>query len=208
MGGTEVHSIDIRVIAATNEDLEAAVKQGKFRADLFYRLNVFPLNVPPLRERQDDIPLLARFFTEKYEALCATQTLGISDKAMSKLLHYQWPGNIRELENVIERSIILTENNQQISSMSLFLATPEPESNSAVDAQIGGLAPASIADSAMSSENWVDNIFEKGIPMDEVESVLVRKAMELSEGNVSLAARLLGMSRPAFAYRLTKVESH
>ncbi len=203
VGGTEVRSIDVRVIAATNEDLDAAVKQGKFRADLFYRLNVFPLNVPPLRERHDDIPLLAKFFTEKYEALYATQTLGVSDKAMSLLLEYQWPGNIRELENVIERSVILTETNQRISSKSLFLTPPDSASSFTEDAAIDGLAPAS----NVGSDNWIDSVFEKGISMENVESELVKKAMELSEGNVSLAARLLGLSRPAFAYRLTKIES-
>lgn len=209
VGGTQVLNIDVRVIAATNEDLETAVKQGKFRADLFYRLNVFPLNVPPLRERHDDIPLLAEFFIDKYESLYSTKTLGFSDKAMSQLQDYQWPGNIRELENVIERGVILTENHQRISAKSLFLDIEETASHASTDATIDGLTPNYPDGSPASASqmgNWVEAIFDQAITMDNVESLLVQKAMELSQNNVSKAARLLGMSRPAFAYRLTKLE--
>lgn len=209
VGGTRVLNINVRVIAATNEDLETAVKQGKFRADLFYRLNVFPLNVPPLRDRRDDIPLLAEFFIDKYESLYSTQTLGLSDKAMNQLLKYQWPGNVRELENVIERSIILTENHQRISANSLFLDIKEIAPHAGIDAAIDGLTPNSPDVSPTSASllaKWVGTVFDQAITMDSVESLLVQRAMELSEGNVSRAARLLGMSRPAFAYRLKKLE--
>ena len=204
VGGTQVRSVDVRVIAATNEDLEDAVKQGRFRADLFYRLCVFPLHVPPLRERHDDIPLLAEFFIEKYESLYTTKTLGLTDRAMGLLLHHSWPGNIRELENTIERGVILTEKNHQISSDSL-LHNARSEQPKDVDATIDGLTPSAPEPGSQSS--WSDTIFENSISMEAVEVELVNKAMALSDDNVSKAARLLGLSRPAFAYRLSKLQT-
>ncbi len=148
---------------------------------------MFPLNVPPLRERHDDIPLLAEFFVDKYESLYSTKTLGFSDKAMSQLLDYQWPGNIRELENVIERGVILTENHQRISAKSLFLDLKETELHASTDASINGLTPnyPNISPASASQvDNWVETIFDQGITMDNVESMLVQKAMELSQNNV------------------------
>jgi DNA-binding NtrC family response regulator len=202
VGGTKTRGVDIRIIAATNEDLEEAVKLKTFRADLFYRLNVFPLHIPPLRERHDDIPLLVEFFVEKYESLYTTKTLGLSDRAMSHLLHHQWPGNIRELENTIERGVILTEKNHRITIDSILPGTQE-EQLAEEDATIDGL----ISQSGDSSFTWMDAIFDQSISMEEVEEQLVSKAMELSGDNVSKAARLLGLSRPAFAYRLSKLEA-
>jgi DNA-binding NtrC family response regulator len=207
VGGTQVVQVDVRLIAATNEKLEDAVKQGKFRADLYYRLNVFPLEIPPLRERHDDIPLLAEFFIEKYESLYAKKTLGLTDRALSHLLNYQWPGNIRELENVIERGVILTEKGQSISLNSLYGGTPETTMLHRQDTPIDGLTTDKPgAGKAAAATSWPEAIFENAIPMDEVESILVCRAMELSNDNVSKAARLLGMSRPAFAYRLAKLK--
>ncbi len=100
---------DVRVIAATNRDLEAAVRSGDFREDLYYRLNVFPILVPPLRERKEDIPLLVRHFVRKYAAKTGKPVRETSQKVMDQLMSYDWPGNIRELENVIERAVILCE---------------------------------------------------------------------------------------------------
>ena len=108
VGGTETHKVDVRVIAATNRDLETAVKEGKFRADLFYRLNVFPITLPPLRERKQDIPLLIRYFAQKYISKLGKEIKSVSERTIERLKEYFWPGNIRELENIVERAVILS----------------------------------------------------------------------------------------------------
>jgi len=120
VGDTKTRKIDIRVIAASNEDLAQAVQEGRFRADLFYRLNVYPVPIPPLRERTEDIPLLINHFLEKYHNMYNKKTLGVSDKALQALTNYKWPGNIRELENMIERGIILTNSNHSIDLENLI----------------------------------------------------------------------------------------
>jgi len=109
LGGNRTLECDIRIVAATNKDLERAVKEGKFREDLFYRLNVIPIEVAPLRERASDIPLLARHFLESFAKSKKSRIKGISPRAMEALRQYHWPGNVRELENLMERLVILTE---------------------------------------------------------------------------------------------------
>ncbi len=108
VGGTETIKVDVRVIAATNRNLEQSIAENRFRTDLYYRLNVFPLHLPSLSERQGDIPLLVRYFVEKYATKIGKQIDTISQETMNRLDLYSWPGNIRELENVIERSVILS----------------------------------------------------------------------------------------------------
>lgn len=128
VGGSETITSDFRVIAATNENLEELVKEGKFREDLFYRLNVFTIHIPPLRERIEDIPLLANYFLKKFTTSMNKKVSGISDEAMSFLLKYKWPGNVRELENAIERAVVVCRNDKiqlddlpfRISSNSLY----------------------------------------------------------------------------------------
>lgn len=112
VGGTETIKLDVRIIAATNKDLELEVKEGKFRADLYYRLNVFPISVPSLSERIEDVPLLAIYFTQKYANRLGKDIKSISDETIHRLKSYFWPGNIRELENIIERAVILTSGEQ------------------------------------------------------------------------------------------------
>jgi formate hydrogenlyase transcriptional activator len=109
VGGTRSIQTNVRVIAATNRDLEAAIAGGTFRTDLFYRLNVFPIEVPPLRERKEDIPLLVEYFIDRYARKAGKSIRGINKKSLDLLRAYPWPGNIRELQNVIERSLILCE---------------------------------------------------------------------------------------------------
>ena len=121
----QTRKVDVRVITATHEDLENAVKQGRFRADLFYRLNVFPVRIPALRERREDIPLLIEHFLEKLHASYKKKTLGLSDRALQVCLHYDWPGNIRELENLMERGVIITDENQSITVDALFPHSPQ-----------------------------------------------------------------------------------
>lgn len=112
VGGTETIRVDLRVIAATNRDLEAQIEEGKFRRDLYYRLNVFPIAVPSLSERIEDVPLLAKYFTHKYARILGKDIKSISDEAMNRLKSYRWPGNIRELENIIERALILSHGEE------------------------------------------------------------------------------------------------
>ena len=202
VGDNRTRKVNVRVIAATNESLEKAVEDGRFRADLFYRLNVFPVRIPPLRERVEDLPLLARHFLEKFHAEYDKRTLGLSDKALELCLSYHWPGNIRELENVIERGVILTDNNESISQDALFVTPPALETQSVehidnkgnmVSGQPGG-----------GPENWSEHILQSGISLDEVEETLMKQAMEQAGQNVSKAARILGLTRPALAYRLKK----
>lgn len=203
VGDNRTRSVNVRVIAATNESLAEAVETGKFRADLYYRLNVFPVKIPPLRERLEDLPLLAEHFLKKFHAEYNKRTLGLSDKALALSMNYQWPGNIRELENVIERGVILTDNNESISQDSLFAVFPANSSKKAhesVDVE-GHL----VQEHASSSANgWAEQILGSAISLDEVEETLMRRAMEQADQNVSRAARILGLTRPALAYRLKK----
>jgi transcriptional regulator with GAF, ATPase, and Fis domain len=110
VGGNELIKTDVRVVAATNRDLQAAIAEGRFRDDLFYRLNVFPIEAPPLRERSEDIPLLVEYFVDRYASQAGKRITGISKKSMELLQSYTWPGNIRELQNVIERSVIISDS--------------------------------------------------------------------------------------------------
>jgi formate hydrogenlyase transcriptional activator len=112
LGGTRTIRVDVRLIAATNRNLTVAVEEKQFRSDLFYRLNVFPLHLPALRERREDIPLLVRYFVEKFAKRMKRQIEYIPDEAIEAMLQWSWPGNIRELENFIERSVILSDGNK------------------------------------------------------------------------------------------------
>jgi len=202
VGDNRTRKVNVRVIAATNESLEQAVEDGRFRADLFYRLNVFPVHIPPLRDRQEDLPLLASHFLEKFHAQYDKRTLGLSDKALELCMQYRWPGNIRELENVIERGVILTDNNETISQDALFVTPPHvnPDSVEHIDND-GNMRAGEPGDSGRS---WSDQVIKQGISLDQVEETLMKQAMEQANQNVSKAARLLGLTRPALAYRLKK----
>jgi two-component system, NtrC family, response regulator AtoC len=161
-------------------DLRSALENGTFREDLYYRLNVLPLNVPALRERKEDIPYLAEHFAAKFEKEIGREAK-ISDAAMQKLMAYNWPGNVRELENVLERSIVLA---------------PNPE-----------LQPADIRldMSPRSKAPQVDTFLPQGMSLDEYEQSIIREALKRADGNKSHAARLLGITRNALRYRLSQM---
>ncbi|MBK1851281.1 sigma 54-interacting transcriptional regulator [Marinobacter sp. 1-4A] len=208
VGDNRTRSVNVRIITATNESLAEAVEAGKFRADLYYRLNVFPVQIPPLRERLEDLPLLTEHFLRKFEAEYNKHTLGLSDKALELCLRYRWPGNIRELENVIERGVILTDNNESISQDALFAvfrnsefqqASPQP--SEFID-DAGQVVSGDLQQEG--SAHWAESIINNNISLDEVEETLMRRAMSQASQNVSEAARLLGLTRPALAYRLKK----
>jgi len=200
VGDNRTRTIDVRVIAATHEDLAEAVKAGRFRADLYYRLNVFPVAIPALRERREDIPLLAEHFIQRFHEEYGKITLGLSDRALEACLHYSWPGNIRELENIIERGIILTDPNESISVPALFTRPPEEHSSDSARVSPDGV----LVSPSSGRGNWVSQLRSSGLSLDEIEQSLMQEAMRQANGNVSGAARLLGISRPALAYRLRK----
>jgi two-component system response regulator AtoC len=183
-GVTELHA-DVRVIAATNVNLEERVSEGRFRADLFFRLNVVRVVVPPLRAHLDDVPLLAAHFIARFNQELKRHVLGVSPPAMEQLRAYHWPGNVRELRNAIERAFILHAGADEIRPEHL---TPELRQATAARPK-DRLAPA--AD-------------EKGLVLDDVERRLIAEAMERASGNQSKAARMLGVSRDTLRYRLKK----
>ncbi len=201
VGDNRTRKIDVRVIAATHEDLAEAVKAGRFRADLYYRLNVFPVAIPALRERREDIPLLVEHFLQRFHQEYGKRTLGLSDKALEACLHYSWPGNIRELENVIERGIILTDPNESISVQALFPRAPEEPQTASERVSSDGV----LIQPGNGQGSWISQLLSSGLSLDEIEESLMREAMQQANQNVSGAARLLGLSRPALAYRLKKI---
>ncbi|MCY1429766.1 Transcriptional regulatory protein ZraR [compost metagenome] len=203
VGDSQTRKVDVRVIAATHEDLAQAVKDGRFRADLYYRLNVYPVRIPALRERREDIPLLIEHFLERLHTSYKKKTLGLSDRALEACLRYDWPGNIRELENLIERGVIITDSSQSISVEALFPHLSD-EARS-----IGLSSEGNLVDqpSAPAADDWVEQLIDLGIGLDAVEDALMQAALKRSQQNVSEAARLLGMTRPALAYRLKKQPS-
>ncbi len=185
VGGVQELRADVRVLAATNVDLEERVAEGRFRADLFFRLNVVRIVLPPLREHADDIPLLAAHFIARFNQEMKREVKGISPAAIDALRAYRWPGNVRELRNVIERAFILHANADDIRPEHL-----SPEVRRVVPQK--------------RPERLVPAVPEQGLVLDDVEKKLIAEAMERASGNQSKAARLLGISRDTLRYRLKK----
>jgi two-component system, NtrC family, response regulator AtoC len=186
VGGTKDIGVDIRIVAATNRDLRAAVKEGIFRKDLYYRLQVVTITAPPLRERREDIPLLAQHFLEHFSREFKKRALRLTPPVVRLLTQYDWPGNVRELRNVIERAMILADE--------------------------GDLAPADLPPEITAHTD--DSPREEpsfplpgyGIRLETVERDFVRQALELTHGNQTQAARLLGLTRDELRYRVKKFD--
>jgi two-component system NtrC family response regulator/two-component system response regulator AtoC len=187
LGGGKTIKADVRVIAATNKDLEQMVEEKRFREDLFYRINVFPIHIPPLRERKEDIAKLSSHFIHGFSKAFGKKPPELSEKAIRKLIRYPWKGNIRELKNVLERAMILCKGSQ-ITSNHVILN--ESQEKSFEHMNIDGLIPMIIN--------------EHGIGLDDLEMYCIKYAMKISDNNVSKAARLLGLSRATLRYRLEK----
>ncbi len=204
VGDNKVRKIDVRIVAATNEDLSVAVQQGRFRADLYYRLSAYPINIPPLRERKEDIPLFVVHFLEKYRALYNKNVLGISDRGMEMLSNYEWPGNIRELENVVARAVILADINGVISMESMFPESALRPSEAKVLDPSGRLQNQ-IFPEGIDAGGLVESLLSSGFDLVKFEETMLTSALQKTQGNISKAARLVGLSRPAFAYRLKKM---
>ena len=179
VGGSQSIEVDIRVIAATNRDLEELVHAGTFRQDLYYRLHVFPITIPPLRERGSDIITLADFFVQKYSRMNGKQVKRISTPALDMLCSYHWPGNVRELENVIERAVILADD----------------------DVIHGYNLPPSLQTGSYSGTTELGNLERR---LDSVEYEMIVEALKETRGNVTRAGELLGLSKRMMGIRLRK----
>ena len=185
VGGTKTLHIDSRVIAATNRDLSAEVREGAFREDLFFRLNVFPIFLPPLRERREDIPLLVGYFLDRIAQDGGKPLKQLSPEALRAMMVYPWPGNVRELEHAIERAVIQSEE-ETITARDLPAEILAP----------GDELTVTLADSAVSYKETMARVVR------DVEVRLIRRALEQSVNNRTEAARILGISRRALVYKL------
>jgi DNA-binding NtrC family response regulator len=187
VGGKETIPIDVRVVAATNKDLEQALAQGTFREDLYYRLAVVTLALPPLRERREDLPELVEYFVKRYNLEYGKRVKGVSPAVLKAFTEYSWPGNIRQLSSVMERAVLLSEGGSiemQDIQGELRLAHASPAAGLSLE------------------------IPDEGLDFEALEKELLRKAMEKANGVATRAARLLGMSYKAFLYRLEKFHLH
>ncbi len=201
LGDDRTRKVNVRIVAATNVDLQNAVKLGQFRSDLFYRLNVYPINIPPLRERQLDIPPLAKALLERFSVLHGKRIAGLTDKAMRALKQHSWPGNIRELENMIERGVILSTQDGWIELEDLFPGIDDINHAETGISQSGSLEEPTTRGRAQLCEQ----IFSSGMSLDAIEAMLLKKAVNLSDGNMAGAARMLGLTRPQLAYRMKQM---
>ena len=187
LGGDELIKIDVRIIAATNRDLKALVKEGKFREDLFYRLNVIHIQLPPLRERKEDIPLLVLHFIRKYNVQSGKKTEGISRPALTCLLDHSWPGNVRELENVIERAVVLAQEAEiQLSDLPKDLCATVPPLTGRDSLEQSRQGPTTSS---------VETIPQRLLTLEEMEKEQIRQALNQTDGNIQEAAKILGIHR-------------
>lgn len=189
VGSSTIKKADVRYIAATNQDLKEKIEKGEFREDLYYRLNVFHIHVPPLRERREDIPLLARHFLSKYVAVHGKPVKGFTDEALEKLMSYSWPGNVRELENTIERGIIMATG-EMITASDLF---PQNSPGKSFSLSIAG-------DPSIFNLPFKE---AKEKILDEFQTHYLIKLLEKHGGNISQTARECGLKRQ-YIYKLLK----
>jgi two-component system response regulator AtoC len=184
LGGTVDQPVNVRVIAATSKDLKLEVESGRFREDLFYRLNVVPILLPPLRERQEDIPLLCQFFINRFNESLKSETKNISQEAMTFLMQNDWPGNVRELENAIERAIVLADG-------------------TTLEVQNFSIAPMNSV-IAVDEKNGEKDGFSLKIAKSMMENKMIRKALAATSGNRTHAAKMLEISHPSLLSKMKR----
>jgi DNA-binding NtrC family response regulator len=181
LGGTKTVKVDVRLIAATNRDLREALEEGTFREDLYYRLNVVPIDIAPLRQRKEDIPELVNLFISRFAGDSGKPVEGITPEAMQILVNYHWPGNVRELQNIIERACALAKGTVlKVDDIHL------------------DMRPARAV-------NGASHFLPEGMTLEQWEDEMIRESLRRANGNKSQAARLLGLSRNALRYRLSKI---
>jgi DNA-binding NtrC family response regulator len=202
VGSTTARVVDVRLICATNLDLDEQVEKGGFRADLLHRLNIFPIHIPPLRDRRDDIPHLLNYFLERFNRRTGRSVPGFTQAAVDGLLLFDFPGNIRQLENMIERAAILTPDEEPIELLHLFHGRQRLRRSFLTPVDSGSLAERQLEPgiSPRPDPRPTDEV-----ALSEMESRMIRKAMEAAQGNVSRAARTLGISRATLRYRLKRL---
>ena len=188
VGSTETHHVDVRLVAATNLDLHSEVHEERFMSDLLYRIEVIPISIPPLRERKEDIPLLVHTFIEKYAYKYTRNVSDITKEALDLLVQYEWPGNIRELENCIARTIILA---------SAFSIEPQ-------DLPPKIQAPKKEAENEKGQSNIINVLPNEGVQIQELEAELIEKTLLKYRGNKSLASEALGISRKALYEKIKR----
>jgi len=204
VGDTRTRKVDVRLIIATNADLDELVAEGKFRADLYYRINIFPIMIPPLRERLDDVPGLIEKFLDRFNSRHGRNVRGITDKAMACFRAYDWPGNIRELENLIERGVILTEDGESIEHISVCFGMPMDQVDESRVTRAGELVSTA---GGGATRNTFQLFIDQGAgSFDDFEKNLLNGALEQAGGNIARAARSLGMSAPQCRYRMKKFD--
>jgi len=184
LGSNTTRNVDVRVVAATNVDLREALEQGRFREDLYYRLNVVPINIPALRERKGDIPFLAIHFVKKLSKELGSSAKEIAPGAIDRLLEHSWPGNVRELENTIERSLVLAAG-ETLEASDIRVEAPRGSTASAHSQQVP--------------------LLPEGETLEHWEQMMIREALRRANGNKSQAARSLGLTRNALRYRLSQM---
>lgn len=195
VGGTRSIKVDVRIVAATNQDLEAAVRDGRFRKDLYYRLNVIPVVVPPLRERREDVPVLVHHFVARFNRRTASSITGIESDAMDALIRHEWPGNVRELENLIERLVVLKRSGAiELADLPEMLSAARSagEARSAIEVR-----PS--AQTSLSREG-INLMLE----LEQYENQLIMEAMVRANGITSKAARLLHLNRTTLVEKLKR----
>jgi len=204
VGGVRDMQVDVRVIAASNRDLERAVRENQFRQDLYYRLAIISIFLPPLRERKEDILPLVDFFISRYNRKFRKNVAGITDETRKLMLKYDWPGNVRELKNAVERAMILEEDNELKPDYLPFAVAKQHSALTAFETssgQNGGGGSKQLPDGRSLPKL---DIPEGGTSLEEVERELVEIAMSQANGNQTHAARLLDISRDALRYKLKK----
>jgi len=193
VGGTDEITVSVRFLAATNEDLELAVRAGRFRQDLYYRLNVIPIELPPLRDRGDDVILIAEAALAEFTSRLGVGPRRLGDSAVALLRHYSWPGNVRELRNVIERAVVMTDRDV-VRAEDLVIDRRARERKEVTPGLI-----------RIDGEGQVGVVLPpEGISLEKLEQELVRAALVQSHGSVTGAARLLDLTRDTLRYRLSK----
>ncbi len=192
VGGTGDIEVDVRVISATNKDLEKEMEKGHFREDLYYRINVYPIEIPPLRDRREDIPVLVAFFVRKFHENSGHNVVGFSSKAMEYLINYHWPGNVRELQNVVERSI-LTAGQGVIQPEHLPFMVVSQQTHPAMSN--GGL-------------DWrnVIGLSKNIVPLEEIEKEVLQHALKVTNYNMTTTASALGIGRTTLYRKIHKYE--
>jgi two-component system response regulator HydG len=212
VGGTRTIRVNVRVAAASNVDLRDEVKAGRFREDLYFRLNVFPVYIPALRERREDIPLLLNYFLQRYNERHGRKVAGFTTQAVRALLNYSFPGNVRELQNLIERGIIAAEDGASIDLGHLFISG-ESRDNSLFSVSAAGTLATEVTSIAKEEEPDLFKalariVGQKGteqLSIEEVERSLMKLAVKEAGGKLAAAARRLGLTRPQLAYRMRKM---